>query len=415
MIARVRLLWSERKGAVIALLLIVSGAAMLAAAKLVNRSPSVPTFDVQRGEFLDTLPLRGEVKALKSIPINAPAGVGDLQIVQLAADGTAVKTGDVLVQFDKTKTEQDLAQYRSALKSAQAETEQARAQARLSEEADTTEMMKARYDVERAKLDANKEEIVSKIEGAEARLKLADAEQKLKETEMKLKSDRTVNQATIESKITTSQKSAFDVERAENALTKMTLRASAPGVISLVSIWHPQGESPFKPGDHAWAGAPIAELPDISTLRITARVDETERSRIALKQAVTAQFDAIPEHQFTGHVEAISALASSDFSAGWPFARDFELKVMLDQTDSRLKPGMTSQLTVIVDRVTNGLSIPAQASFQRSGQTVAYVWTGSRFDERVIEVERRSGDRILVQKGLQPGDRVALKDPAVKE
>jgi len=415
MMARLQLLWTQKKGMVVILLLTVCSVGLLAAAKLVGRSPAVPTFEVQRGEFLDTLQLHGEVKALKSVSITAPAEVGDLQIVKIAADGTPVKQGDILVEFDKTKTEQDLAQDRSALKSAKAEIEQARAQARLAEEADTTEMMKARYDVERAKLDAAKEEIVSKIEGAEAKLKLADAEQKLRETEEKLKSDRTVNQATIESKIAAGQKAAFDTERAGRALIKMTLPAPMAGVISLVSLWHPDGEYPLRPGDHTWAGAPIAELPDISTLRITARVDETERGRVALKQTVTAQFDAIPERQFTGHVEDISTLASSDFSGGWPFARNFELKVALDQIDSRLKPGMTAQLTVIVDRIANGLSIPAQASFQRSGQTVAYVWTGSKFEERAIEVERRSGDRLLVQKGLQPGDRTALKDPTVKE
>lgn len=415
MMTRLHALWTQRKGVVAVLVLTLGSAALLAATKLANRSPSVPTFEVQRGEFLDTLQLHGEVKALKSVTITAPAEVGDLQIVKLAADGTPVKQGDVLVEFDKTKTEQDLAQYRSTLKSAKAEIEQARAQARLAEEADTTDMMKARYNVERAKLDANKEEIVSKIEGAEAKLKLADAEQKLKETEQKLESDRTVNRATIESKIAASQKAAFDTERAERALTKMTLPAPLAGVISLVSLWHPDGESPFKPGDHAWAGAPIAELPDSSTLRVTARVDETERGRVALRQNVMAQFDAIPERQFTGHVEDISTLASSDFSGGWPIARNFEMRAVLDQSDSRLKPGMTAQLTVIVDRIANGLSIPAQASLQRSGQTVAYVWTGSKFEERTIEVERRSGDRILVQKGLQPGDRIALKDPTVKE
>ena len=59
--------------------------------------------------------------------------------------------------------------------------------------------------------------------------------------------------------------------------------------------------------------------------------------------------------------------------------------------------------------------LPVQASFQKSGQTVAYVWAGSKFQERVIEIGRRSGDRLLVAKGLSPGDRVALQDPTGKE
>ena len=73
---------------------------------------------------------------------------------------------------------------------------------------------------------------------------------------------------------------------------------------------------------------------------------------------------------------------------------------------------MTAKLTVVVDRIPNAITLPAQASFQKSGQTVAYVWDGSKFQERSIEIGRRSGDRVLVVKGLKAEERVALKDPS---
>ena len=414
-IARMKQLWIRRKVMVVAVVLLVGSGVVFGAVRYSNRAPEVPTLDVKRGEFIDSIQFRGEVKAMKSVTISAPAEAGDLQIIKIAADGTQVQQGDVVVEFDKTKTEQDLAQHRSTLKSAQAEIDQAKAQARLTEEEDVTAVKKARFDVETAKLDASKQEIVSKIEGAEANLKVADAEQKLHEVEEKLTADRAVNKATIESKVEASKKAAYDVQRAERSLTKMTLPAPAAGMISLISTWRPGGEAPFKPGDRAWPGAPIAELPDVSTLRVSARADETERGRLALNETLSAQLDAIPDRQFTGKIEQISTIATIDFSAGWPIPRNFNLVIALDQADARLKPGMTAQLTVVVDRVANALTIPVEASFQKSGQTVAYVWQGSRFQERVIEVERRSRDRILVAKGLSAGDRVALKDPTVKE
>jgi len=72
-------------------------------------------------------------------------------------------------------------------------------------------------------------------------------------------------------------------------------------------------------------------------------------------------------------------------------------------------------VTVIIDRIANAITIPAQASFVKSGQTVVYVWTGSRFEQRVIQIERKSRDRILVASGLRAEDLVALKDPTEKE
>jgi len=408
-------LWVKRRSLVVIVTLVAASAAVYAVAHFSARPPAVPTFQVKRGEFLDVFEIRGQLKAMKSVTITAPANAGDLQIVKIATDGTQVRKGDVIVEFDPSKTQQDLAQDQSVLKSAQADIEQVRADGRLNEEVDMTAVMKAKYDVEVARLDASKSEVVSRIDGAEANLKLADAEQALRQAEEQLKSDTTVDGATIQDKKNASRKAEFDARRAETALSAMTLKAPSDGTISLLSIWHNGGEAPFKAGERAWPGTPIAEIPDPASMRIAARVDETERGRLALSQPVTLQLDAIPDRQFTGKIERIGTIATSDFSAGWPIPRNFDLEISIDQADPRLKPGMTVQITVIVDRVPNAIAIPAQASFLKSGQTVAYVWTGSAFEERAIQVERRSRDRILISSGLKPGDLVALKEPVGKE
>ena len=134
------------------------------------------------------------------------------------------------------------------MKSSQAEIDQARAQARLTEEEDLTAVMKARYDVEKPQSSTPaKQEVVSRIEGAEAKLKLADAEQKLRELEQKLKSDRKSSEAATQSKIQASQKAAYDVQRAERALAGTTLRAPLAGVITLVQNLRGQGPRSSSP------------------------------------------------------------------------------------------------------------------------------------------------------------------------
>ena len=398
-----------------AVLVVGSGAILGYTRFAVKRTPDTATFQVKREEFLEVLQFRGQVKAMRSVTISAPAEAGDLEVLKIVAGGTHVNPGDVVVEFDKSKKEQELAVNGSVLKSAQAEIEQERAQDVLKEEEDKTALSKARYDVEAAKLEASKQEIVSKIEGSEANLKLADAEQKLNEMQVKLRADQALDRAAVENKVQASKKAAYDVESAERALASMVLKAPSAGMVSLIPVWHAGDVSPFKPGENVWPGAPIAELPDASSLRIAGRVDETERGRLALKQTVTVQFDAIPDQQFTGNVEEIGTIASLDFSGSWPFPLNFNLRIALDREDPRLKPGMTAQVTVVVDRVPNAITIPVQAMFQKSGQTVVYLWRGSEFREKVIAIGRTSRDRILVAKGLDPGDRVALKDPTVKE
>jgi multidrug efflux pump subunit AcrA (membrane-fusion protein) len=76
---------------------------------------------------------------------------------------------------------------------------------------------------------------------------------------------------------------------------------------------------------------------------------------------------------------------------------------------------MSAQVTVVIERIPEAIALPVQASFQKAGGTVVYLWNRSKFEERAIEVSRRSGDRILVVKGLRPNDEVALADPTSKE
>jgi RND family efflux transporter MFP subunit len=401
----------RRIAAIAAGVLLLGGAAVFGLSRFSGGKSAIPDFVVKREEFVDTVQFRGEVKAMKSVTIAAPAEAGELQILKLATNGAAVKRGDVVVEFDKSKTEQDMKQDESVLKSARAEIDQARAQARLAEQEDLTAVTKAQYEVEVSKLDASKQEIVSKIEGAEANLKVADAEQKLAEAEAKLKADRAVNKAAIDAKVGASKKADYDLERAGHALATMILAAPASGIVNLTSVWHSGGVGPFKPGERVWSGAPIAELPDMSTLRVSARVDEAERGRLAASQSATVQLDAIADRQFTGKLEQIGTIATTDFTAGWPIPRNFNLQIALNQNDPRLRPGMTAQVTVVVDRIPNAIAIPAQASFQKSGQTVVYVADGSNYREQPIEVGRRSRDRILVTSGLKAGDRIALQDP----
>jgi multidrug resistance efflux pump len=351
-----------RRAIVAAAVILIGGLAAFGLLHHSRSQPSIPTFQVSSGEFLDVLEFRGELKAMKSVTIVAPANAGDLQILKIAPDGSAVNEGEDVVEFDASKTQQTLAENQSLLKSAQKEIDQALAQNRLTEEADTTSVMKARYDLEVARLDASKGEIVSTIEGEEAKLKVGDAEQALREAETKLKSDRAQDEATIEDKKQASKKAAYDAQRTEQALASMALKAPSRGTISLVSVWHNGASGPFKAGERAWSGAPIAELPDATSLQVAARVDETERGRLALAQPVTIQLDAIGDRQFTGRVRRIGTIATPDFSGGWPFPRNFDLELSIDQPDQRLRPGMTAQAAVILERIPNAITIPAQAS-----------------------------------------------------
>src|SRR3989475_10309005 len=408
--------WKPRKRVLTGAAALVVGGLAFGAFRLARPAVKFPTADVKRKEFIDYLEVKGEVKALRSVVITAPYNAGDLQIMKLAANGAKVKKGDVLVEFDNTTVKQKLAQDQSALKSSEAEIQQSRAAARLKAEQDLTDVMKAKFDAQKARLDASKQEIVSVIEGEEAKLKLADAEQKVKETEAKLSADRSAARADLASKKQKQDQATFQVQQDERSLASLALRAPLDGVVALQNHWQPQGGStPFKPEARAWPGAGIAELPDPSTLKISARIEEAERGQLKLGQTGMVRVEAVPDGSFQGRIETISPTASLDFNAGWPVPRNFTAEVSLANSDARLAPGMGAVVRVAVDRGADGIVIPSAALFRKAGRTVAYVRRGSKFEETGVEVLRRSGDEALITNGLQPGQQLALKDPTLTE
>jgi len=408
--------WKPGKRVVAVTAAVVLGLFVLGAFRLASPAAKFSTAEVRRKEFVEYLEVKGEVKALRSVIIAAPYGAGDLQIMKLAENGAKVKKGDVLVEFDNTTVKQKLAQDQSALKSAEAEIQQSRAAARLKEEQDLTDVMAAKFAAQKARLDASKQEIVSAIEGEEAKLKLADAEQKVAENEAKLNADRAAAKADLGSKKQKQDQAEFQVQQDEHSLASLALHAPLDGVVALQNHWQPQGgPTPFKPGDRAWPGAAIAELPDPSTLKISARIEEAERGQLKLGQTGSVRIEAVPDGSFEGRIETISPTASLDFNAGWPVPRNFTVEVALANSDSRLAPGMGAVVRVAVDRVPDGIVIPSAALFRKAGRTVAYVRRGSKFQETSVEVLRRSGEEALIAKGLQPGEQLALKDPTLTE
>lgn len=408
-------LWRKRKGGVLSVAAILVGSLTYGGYRFTRSAPNLPSALVQRSEFVDYVQIRGQVSARKSLTIAAPYGAGDLQIIRLARNGAQVKKGDVLVQFDPTTKAQSLAQDQSALKSAVATITQSQAQAHLKEEQDLTDVLKARYDLQSAKLDASKQEILSKIDGAEANLKVEDAQQKLTDAEAKLKTDQDSDAADVESKKQKRDQQAYAVQQDQRSLAALTLRAPIDGLVTLQVNWRSAGPtgSPqdFRQGDRAWPGAAIIELPDLSTIEVTGRIDETERGRVQTGQTATIRVDAIPDREFAASLKDISTIASIDFTGGWPFPRNFSMDFSLAKTDPRLLPGMSANIRIAVDRVANGIVVPSQAVFEKSGDSVAYVLHGTRYVQQTVEIERRSGDQVLIAKGLQPGERVALRDP----
>jgi multidrug efflux pump subunit AcrA (membrane-fusion protein) len=171
------------------------------------------------------------------------------------------------------------------------------------------------------------------------------------------------------------------------------------------------GEQEFREGDRAWPGAAILELPDLSSVHLEARLDESDRGRLKEGQDATIRIEAVPGRDFKSKINRISLLARVDFASGWPPPRNFDLGLVLLEVDPRIRPGMTAVARIATERVPDVTLIPSEAIFQKDGSPIVYRLSGTEFEEQQIEVSRRGREQAIVTSGISRGDRVATRRP----
>jgi HlyD family secretion protein len=407
----------RRLFAIIGAIVVIAAAGIAINARGGGSIPNVTTADVTRGDFVDYIQIRGDIRPAKSIQLAAPLDAGgELQIVRLVKNGAAVKKGDLVVEFDATQLKQRLMERQSELKTAEGEIEQSLAQTKITAEQRQTEILKAKYDVERAKLDLGKRDIVSRLEYENAKLALSDAEQRLKEIEAKSVSTAAAIEAELTGRRRRRDKAQADVDRTQRSIEALRLVAPADGTVNILP--NPRSGGPFggggvefREGDRAWPGAGILELPDLSSIHLEARLDESDRGRLKVGQSATAKIEAVPGKEFAAKVDLISVLARVDFSSGWPPVRNFDLGLVLQDRDPKIRPGMTASARIAADRLPNVTLVPAETIFQKDGRPVVYRLNGSKFDEAPIEIVRRGREQAAVSAGVEPGDKLAIRRP----
>lgn len=404
------------------LLLVIGGVATVAAIVAGMRyvraaGVSVPSMVVETSTFVNLLEVRGEIRPLRSIVLTAPSSGTDLQIVNLVRNGATVAAGEVVVEFDTTPQQRTLEQRRSEQQQAESEVAKVDSEGRRKMQAAEALLVELQSTAARARLDLGRVELTSKVEGDKLRLAAADAEERVAAQRRKLAGERQVAAAEISIVRQKRDKAAFDVADAQRIIASLSMRSPSAGQISLMPNFRGSGPGrsapEFKRGDRAWFGAAIAELPDLTTIRMSCRVDEADRARVPLDARVRVKVDAIPDREFPGQIGQIAIVAKPDFTS-YPPTRNFDVSVALDESDPRVRSGMSATALIALDELPNVIVVPDTAVFAKDGTSVVYLIEGRSIEPRVVTIARRSRDRIALTGGVRAGDRIALSDPTIE-
>jgi HlyD family secretion protein len=279
------------------------------------------------------------------------------------------------------------------------------------------ELDRAMQAVEKAKEDLNLLEIKhrtymeytrpAEIEGSRAAL--ANSKEAQRQTERA--GSYRISQAEAALKLAQSKHAELvsRVETQTQNLDQCEIRATVSGLVIYKEVFFGSEKRKVQVGDQVWPNQPLIMLPDLSKMVVETQVRETDIYKVEKNQQVVIAVDAYPELKLRGRVDFIGTLAQEDEARRG--GKYFTVSILVDQADPRLRPGMSSRVELLVEHLADAVYVPLEAVFERGGKHYCYVVRGGSTEAREVLVGPSNENHIVVEAGLEAGDRVLLGDP----
>ncbi|HSG71364.1 MAG TPA: efflux RND transporter periplasmic adaptor subunit, partial [Planctomycetaceae bacterium] len=156
----------------------------------------------------------------------------------------------------------------------------------------------------------------------------------------------------------------------------------------------------------------LINLPDLTAMKVDARIHESKISNIVAGLPVQIRVDAIPNHIYAGKLDAVSAVP---LPGSWPNTdlKEYEASVRITDTGevlNELKPGMTANIDIIVENSKeNLLQIPVQSTVRIGKEYFVWVLDSKGHAERRKPKLGRSNDvDFVVEDGIREGELVVM-------
>jgi HlyD family secretion protein len=395
-------------GSIAAVALCVAGLAAIPFFRGLGRPGDVPVAEAARGDFGRRVQAEGNLKAVKATVLTAPIeAAGPLKIAWLAPDGSRVGSGDVVIRFDPTDAEKNLVDGE-----AERQTAENRITGRRAEGDGTQRNLDRDADVAGLELKYAREfqskdpEIFSRTEIIESQLDESLATRR-KDNAVAVRGIRDrLTKVDLDLLAIERHKADLKIGQAKKGLTALEVRAPHDGILVFKREWR----GIPKVGDTVWKGQPLAEIPRMDAMEAEVYVLEADAGGLAVGLPARVTVESRPDRSFEAKVAKVEALAKP--RVNWVPVQYFGVTLELARTEPEfMKPGQRVRADLILDARKGALSVPREAVLEKDGKKVVYRRHGWRFEPVAVTLGPSALGRVVIEKGLEAGDVVALRDP----
>lgn len=287
------------------------------------------TDKVTEGTFTTTVEAKGQLKPISSSVVS-PSVDGTVDSINVQP-GQSVNEGDVLMTIKNDELDRNVAEAQRAVAAAQEDLANAKKAVAAAQATPTTDVDGASAAAAGASAASADTNTVSA-----AQRSLASAQANLDQANAKA-AGRTV----------TAPSSGSIVE----------LNAKVGATVTSGMI---MGESDTS------GGKQCMQIADLSKMKVTVQVGEKDIAKIAVGQSANVTYPAFPDIVSQGTVTAIASVANSEANGGGSVT--FNVDILIEAPDARLKPGMTAEVSVVTEQLDDVVMVPTMALMTEDGE-----------------------------------------------
>lgn len=357
------------------------------------------------GTFRQSIKQTGELQAVKASFIPMPSidwqyGY-QFKIIGLAEHGKIVQKGDSIIKLDATSVYKFIIERENMLENelADAKKQVVQSENNIQELNAQLKSEQAAYDlkkleVERSKFDSEVKKKVKELEFQQEAIKLKKIKRNL---DLKPKLDEYDR---IIKKIKVAQRQN-ELNNAKDALKLFLLRSPLDGIFQVAVNEWTENPQMWKVGDTPYQGQILASIPDVTWMKVKTYVNESDAKKIYRGMKVIVRLDALPSVSFNGSITEISKIC---------VARDkekvFNVVVGIDESDLRLKPGMTVNCEYILYESEKNMFVSNNCLLKERGHSYIFLKKGGS----VRKVEVQSGpvniNHTVITGEVKPGQKL---------
>lgn len=366
------------------------------------------TASLESGNLEIIIRTTGELKAKNSEKIMGPtgmrkAGIWNANITDMVAEGTIVDSGDYIATLDRTEIADKVKTLYNDLEKVQNQYLSQKLDTSLTLRQTRDELVNLKYAMEEKKLIFDQSIYEAPAVQRQAEIDMEKARRAFDQSVENYKLKVEQAEAKTNEVYATFSQTENSFEFAQTLLGEFTINAPKSGML----IYHRDWDgTKVQVGSRIGAWDPVvATLPDLTKMVSVTYVNEVDISKVHANQIVKMGIDAFPDKQFDGIITNVANVGEQMPNTD---AKVFEVTIELNETDSILRPSMTTSNEIFVANYENVKYLPIEAVYSFEGMKAVYIDATGGLKLREVKTGASNDNYVIIEEGLDDDDEVLI-------